>query len=292
MIPERVYSLILDEVSSLTIQHEDNVGVFHSRITPGHEAVIGMRISIGMHAAAMLFILLLPYFSIFQVGGKPDCVTVSLVSPPGEDNGRESTQIERREATDEIRRLPEKEVPKKPSLVRPKTPEMKEKKHTLVSAKPKPKTNPGTPAPSNLNQLTPQDNNNTAEQETGKDRGSEMIFGDGMNPAASEGRPVHEGPGEFSLQQVDQPPTPKQRIEPEFPLTARRLGIGGKVVVKFLVKADGSVAKASIVEAEPEMIFEQSALEAVREWQFNPGRFHGVAVATWVVLPIQFRLTR
>jgi protein TonB len=58
------------------------------------------------------------------------------------------------------------------------------------------------------------------------------------------------------------------------------------------VKADGSVARAAVVEAAPKEIFEENALKAVREWQFNPGRFHGEAVATWVVVPIQFRLTR
>jgi periplasmic protein TonB len=133
---------------------------------------------------------------------------------------------------------------------------------------------------------------NTAEQEIGQDMGGEMISGGGMNPAMLKGRPVPDGSGEFSLKQVDQPPTPTWKIDPEFPLMARRLGIGGKVVIKFLVKADGNVTQTSIVEVEPKEIFEQNALEAIREWRFNPGRFYEKAVATWVVLPIQFRLTR
>ena len=96
----------------------------------------------------------------------------------------------------------------------------------------------------------------------------------------------------LSLKEVDQPPRPIRKVEPEYPLLARQLGTGGKVVVKFLVKADGNVARASVVEAEPRGIFEESALDAISKWQFKPGRFRGNAVATWVVLPIKFRLSR
>lgn len=92
--------------------------------------------------------------------------------------------------------------------------------------------------------------------------------------------------------QVDAPPSPLRKVHPEFPLAARQRGISGKVVVKFLVKIDGSVAKASVVEAMPQGIFEQSVLEAINKWKFHPGRYRGNAVATWMVLPIQFRLTR
>jgi protein TonB len=45
------------------------------------------------------------------------------------------------------------------------------------------------------------------------------------------------------------------------------------------------------VESNPQGYFEQSALEAIRHWRFKPGIYRGKAVATWVTLPIQFRLT-
>ena len=289
MMQERGYSLILDEVSPLTIQRQDKVGDCHPRIFPRPEAVVGIRISIGMHAAAMLLILLLPYFAVFQVGEKPSCVTVSLVSPLKKDSGVENVPADKREATDQIHRQPEHEVIEKPPPVRPDILAKKEKKEISLSAKTKPKTNTHTPS---LHQAAPQDEKIIAEPEPATDLNGERGSGSEKNPASSKGRPIHDMSGEFSLQQVDQPPTPTRRIEPEFPLTARRLGIGGKVVVKFLVKTDGNVARASIIEADPKEIFEESALKAVREWQFNPGRLHGEVVATWVVLPIQFRLTR
>ena len=203
-----------------------------------------------------------------------------------------SAQVERRKATDEVHLESEQKVVGKPPPVQSNVLKNREKKYRTIAVKPKLKTNPAPQVLSALRQLSSNDNTTTIEQETGGDPGGETISGDGVNPAMHEGRPGPDGSGEFSLKQVDQPPTPTRKIEPEFPLAARRLGIGGKVVVKFLVKADGNVARASIIEADPKEIFEESALEAVKEWQFNPGRFHGEAVATWVVLPIQFRLTR
>ena len=98
--------------------------------------------------------------------------------------------------------------------------------------------------------------------------------------------------GEFGLKQVDQAPVPIRKVTPEFPEAARKLGASGKVLLKFLVKTDGSVTKASVVEASPAGLFDQSALNAVINWRFTPGVYHGHAVATWVMLPVYFRLSR
>lgn len=98
--------------------------------------------------------------------------------------------------------------------------------------------------------------------------------------------------GEFSLNQVDQAPTPIRKVTPEFPEAARKLGASGKVLLKFLVKADGSVTQASVVTASPKGLFDGSALKAVCQWRFTPGIYHGHAVATWVMLPVNFRLSR
>ena len=97
--------------------------------------------------------------------------------------------------------------------------------------------------------------------------------------------------GEFDAASVDKIPQILKKIDPAYPDRARSLGICGKVVVRFLVEPDGRVSKPSIVEAHPKGYFEQSTLEAVRHWQFKPGCFKGKDVATWVILPVQFRLT-
>lgn len=97
--------------------------------------------------------------------------------------------------------------------------------------------------------------------------------------------------GEFNADAVDKIPQAVQKVEPVYPQRARKQGVSGKVVLRFLVEPDGHVTRPSIVSANPEGYFEQSALEAIRHWRFKPGLYRGKAVATWVVLPVQFQLT-
>ncbi len=96
---------------------------------------------------------------------------------------------------------------------------------------------------------------------------------------------------EFGLGEVDQVPRIIRRVEPMYPYSARIRGITGKVIVKFLVDTKGYVRKPVILKATPSGIFDDTVLRAVRKWRFKPGYWRGHPVATWVVLPIQFKLS-
>jgi protein TonB len=110
--------------------------------------------------------------------------------------------------------------------------------------------------------------------------------------SAGPGRGLGNGSaGEFDAASVDRAPQILKKVDPVYPPTARSLGVSGKVVVRFLVGPDGSVSKPSIIEAQPKGYFEESTLEALRRWHFKPGNFKGKDVATWVILPVQFRLS-
>jgi protein TonB len=82
------------------------------------------------------------------------------------------------------------------------------------------------------------------------------------------------------------------KVNPTYPFRAKRRGIEGKVVVRFLVDKQGRVSEFSVVQAEPEDVFEESALKAVKEWQFEPGMKDKKPVSTWVQVPIRFELSR
>jgi protein TonB len=81
-------------------------------------------------------------------------------------------------------------------------------------------------------------------------------------------------------------------VSPTYPFRAKRRGVEGKVVVRFLVDKQGRVSQSTVVRADPEGVFEQSALKAVRQWRFQPGTKDGRPVATWVQVPIRFELKR
>lgn len=95
---------------------------------------------------------------------------------------------------------------------------------------------------------------------------------------------------EFDLGEVDTAPVSVRRDAPVYPMIARRNAVEGVVTVRFLVGEDGVPRKMSIVAAEPEGVFDRNVLRAVARWRFRPGTVDGRAVATWMRLPIRFRL--
>lgn len=115
----------------------------------------------------------------------------------------------------------------------------------------------------------------------------------GAGAVSGSSSPVGTGlhAGEFGVDAVDQAPEALHKVEPVYPPRARKQGICGRVVLRFLVEPDGQVARLSILETDPAGYFEQSALDAIRHWRFRPGIYRGRAVSTWMVLPVQFRLT-
>lgn len=96
----------------------------------------------------------------------------------------------------------------------------------------------------------------------------------------------------FALSEVDSHPRLVRKVNPTYPFQAKRRGVEGKVIVRFLVDNQGRVSEFSVVQAEPEGVFEESALRAVRKWRFEPGEKDGKPVDTWVQVPIRFELSR
>ena len=80
------------------------------------------------------------------------------------------------------------------------------------------------------------------------------------------------------------------KVAPVYPLHAARRGIEGKVRVQFLVTAEGTVQDIKILAAEPEKVFDQSVIDCVSRWRFQPGRVQGVPVAALAQTTIKFQL--
>jgi TonB family protein len=78
---------------------------------------------------------------------------------------------------------------------------------------------------------------------------------------------------------------------PIYPAAARRREQQGTVTVKVLVGADGSVERAEIADSSGFDALDDAALETVRSrWRFVPARHDGLAVESWVLVPIRFAL--
>jgi len=75
---------------------------------------------------------------------------------------------------------------------------------------------------------------------------------------------------------------------PRYPADAVTRKIGGRVVLKLLVGADGKVKNVKVESSKPSGVFDKVAIEAATDWKFNPSTSHGKAVEGWVRVPVDF----
>ena len=61
-----------------------------------------------------------------------------------------------------------------------------------------------------------------------------------------------------------------KRVEPQYPVAARRERLEGFVELRFTVSESGAVQDIEVLDAQPHGTFEQAAIAAVRRWKYLP----------------------
>ena len=79
---------------------------------------------------------------------------------------------------------------------------------------------------------------------------------------------------------------------PIYPSLSKKLNEQGRVMVHVLVGTDGSAQKVELQRGSGFDRLDQSALTAVSQWRFGPGKRAGVIEAMWYAVPIDFQLTK
>ncbi len=87
----------------------------------------------------------------------------------------------------------------------------------------------------------------------------------------------------FSADYLNNPP-------PVYPALARRLGEQGRVILRTLVRVDGTPAEIRISRSSGFSRLDRAALEAVRKWRFIPAQHGDTPVPAWVLVPVSFTL--
>lgn len=105
--------------------------------------------------------------------------------------------------------------------------------------------------------------------------------GDGTTPAADDS--TASSPG-YSLGAALTP-------LPEYPWSARRRGIEGRVVIRLDVGADGRPTQVDLIHSSGDDTLDQAAISTLRHWQLRPAMAGGMPVAGHIVVPIVFKLT-
>jgi len=83
---------------------------------------------------------------------------------------------------------------------------------------------------------------------------------------------------------------PMKTERPLYPRMAREQGWQGKVVLRAHITAEGTVKNAAVQESSGFPVLDESAVQAVKTWSFEPAKNGEFPVASTVALPIRFDL--
>lgn len=89
---------------------------------------------------------------------------------------------------------------------------------------------------------------------------------------------------------VDEKPSPTFRVPFEYPARAKAKEIEGFVVLSLLIDQKGEVKKIKVLESEPVGVFDEPAIQSVKDWRFTPAKFKGSPVKIWANQTIRFEL--
>lgn len=78
--------------------------------------------------------------------------------------------------------------------------------------------------------------------------------------------------------------------KPAYPVSSRRLGEEGKVVLRVHVTPEGRPAEIEVKASSNFPRLDHAAREAVAQWRFVPARRGDEPIAAWVLVPIVFSL--
>lgn len=79
---------------------------------------------------------------------------------------------------------------------------------------------------------------------------------------------------------------------PSYPALSRRNGETGRVMLRVQVGADGLPKAITIAESSEFARLDEAAIAAVKRWRFVPAKQGDQAITEWVLVPLNFKLTR
>ena len=88
------------------------------------------------------------------------------------------------------------------------------------------------------------------------------------------------------------PPRVRSRPDPVHPRELLRRRIESSVLLKVRVSISGKVTDIQVTQSSGYEAMDKSAVDAVRRWEFTPGRRNGQPMAMTVMVPIEFRIIR
>jgi TonB family protein len=124
---------------------------------------------------------------------------------------------------------------------------------------------------------------------SGIGEGSGGGVGKGTGPGFGPGEGGGTGGGVFRVGAGVSPPVPIYQPEPEFSEEARKAKYQGVCTLGLVVGTDGRPTNIRVLSSLG-MGLDEKAIEAVKNWKFEPGKKDGHAVATEIAVEVEFHL--
>ncbi len=107
-----------------------------------------------------------------------------------------------------------------------------------------------------------------------------------LSPRRVEVRPVLlSGTGDVTAPRI------ASRVEPVYPEQARKNGVEGKVILQAVIDDDGSVSDVEVLNST-DPVFDDAAVDAVRQWRWEPATSDGRPVTVYFTIVVQFSLNQ
>lgn len=130
----------------------------------------------------------------------------------------------------------------------------------------------------------------TGEGHFGTRHGGKMVFV-ALSPQFGNLAPAEWYEGRLVMERTSEPPVAIDTPEPEYPDEARQLGVEGKVIVRALIRRDGSVDGVQVLDVPgvpgAEFLIEPAA-SAVRKCRYIPARVEGDLVNGYITMTVEF----
>jgi TonB family protein len=122
---------------------------------------------------------------------------------------------------------------------------------------------------------------------TGTGQGSGV--GDGQGAGVGPGSGGGTGGGPYRPGSGITAPSIQREIKPDYTEEGRRRNIEGDVVLEIVVRSDGTVGSVKLLRGLGSGLDER-AIDAVRQWRFNPAHRYGTPVDVIVEVAVEFKL--
>jgi periplasmic protein TonB len=97
---------------------------------------------------------------------------------------------------------------------------------------------------------------------------------------------VHRGP--YRVGGRVQAPRIIDEVQPNYPILAREARVQGDVVIESVIDPHGNITEMKLISGSPLLV--PAALDAVRQWKYQPTLLNGVPVAVEMDVTVHFNL--